>query len=87
MLDPGNALWAMEDPMRQVQMLGRHVLCTSVRDYMIWPSEEGAIFQWTAIGDGLMDAPAFTRTLATLCPGVPLFVESISNSPRPIPFL
>jgi hypothetical protein len=25
--------------------------------------------------------------MATLCPGVPLFVESISNSPRPIPFL
>ncbi|MBL7146546.1 MAG: sugar phosphate isomerase/epimerase [Phycisphaerae bacterium] len=87
MLDPGNALWAMEDPMKQIQMLGPHVVCTSVRDYMIWPSEEGAIFQWTAIGHGLMDVPAFTRHMATLCPGVPLFVESISNSPRPIPFL
>ena len=87
MLDPGNALWAMEDPMRQVQMLGKHVLCTSVRDYMVWPTKDGATFQWTAIGDGLMDAPEFTRHMATLCPGVPLFVESISNSPRPIPFL
>ena len=87
MLDPGNALWAMEDPMKQIQMLGTHVVCTSVRDYMVWESEKGAIFQWTAIGDGLMDVPAFTRHMATLCPGVPLFVESISNSPRPIPFL
>jgi len=87
MLDPGNALWAMEDPMNQIQMLGSHVVCTSVRDYMVWESEEGAIFQWTAIGDGLMDVSAFTRHMATLCPGVPLFVESISNSPRPIPFL
>ena len=87
MLDPGNALWAMEDPMKQIQMLGPHVVCTSVRDYMVWRSEEGAIFQWTAIGDGLMDVPGFTRHMATLCPGVPLFVESISNSPRPIPFL
>jgi len=87
MLDPGNALWAMEDPMKQIQMLGSHVVCTSVRDYMVWESEEGAIFQWAAIGDGLMDVPAFTRHMATLCPGVPLFVESISNSPRPIPFL
>jgi len=26
-------------------------------------------------------------TVATLCPGAPLFVESISNSPRPLPFL
>jgi len=87
MLDPGNALWAMEDPMKQIQMLGSHVVCTSVRDYMVWESKEGAIFQWTAIGDGLMDVPAFTRYMAILCPGVPLFVETISNSPRPIPFL
>jgi sugar phosphate isomerase/epimerase len=87
MLDPGNALWAMEDPMKQIQMLGHHVVCTSVRDYMVWESKEGAIFQWTAIGDGLMDVPAFTRYMATLCPGAPLFVETISNSPRPIPFL
>jgi sugar phosphate isomerase/epimerase len=87
MLDPGNAVWAMEDPMQQVQMLGPHVVCTSVRDYMVWESQEGATFQWTAIGRGLMDAPAFTQHMATLCPGVPLFVETISNSPRPIPFL
>ena len=87
MLDPGNALWAMENPMKQIQILGSHVVCTSVRDYMVWESEEGAIFQWTAIGDGLMDVSAFTQHMATLCPGVPLFVESISNSPRPIPFL
>lgn len=87
MLDPGNALWAMEDPMKHIQKLGRYVLCTSVRDYMIWESEEGATFQWTAIGEGLMDAPAYTQYMATLCPDVPLFVETISNSPRTIPFL
>ncbi len=87
MLDPGNALWAMEDPMKQIRTLGKHVLCTSVRDYMVWESEDGATFQWTAIGDGLLDAPEFAECMATLCPGVPLFVETISNSPRPIPFL
>jgi len=87
MLDPGNALWAMEDPMQQIQMLGKHVVCTSVRDYMVWPFPEGAIFQWTAIGQGLMDVPAFIKYMAELCPGVPLFVETISNSARPIPFL
>ena len=87
MLDPGNALWAMEDPMNQIRMLGPHVVCTSVRDYMVWESETGATFQWTAIGKGLMDGQAFTQSMASLCPGVPLFVETISNSQRPIPFL
>ena len=87
MLDPGNSLWAMEDPMEQIRTLGKHVLCTSVRDYTLWEAEDGATFQWTAIGDGLMDVQEFTQILATQCPGVPLFVESISNSPRPLPFL
>ena len=87
MLDPGNSLWAMEDPMQHVQTLGKHVVCTSIRDYMVWESEDGATFQWTAVGEGLMDVPAYVQHLATLCPGVPLFVESISNSTRPIPFL
>ena len=87
MLDPGNSLWAMEDPMQQVQTLGKHVVCTSVRDYMVWQSEAGATFQWTAVGEGSMDVPAYVRHLAALCPGVPLFVETISNSARPIPFL
>lgn len=87
MLDPGNSLWAMEDPMQHVQTLGKHVVCTSVRDYMIWESEEGATFQWTAVGEGMMDVPAYVQHLATLCPGVPLFVETISNSPQAVPFL
>lgn len=87
MLDPGNSLWAMEDPMQHVQALGKHVVCTSIRDYMVWESEEGATFQWTAIGEGLMEVPAYVQHLAALCPGVPLFVETISNSARPIPFL
>lgn len=87
MLDPGNAVWAMEDPMRQLELLGAHVLCTSVRDWMVWESPEGATFQWTAIGEGLMDVPAYVGLLQRLCPSAPLNLEIISNSARPIPFL
>jgi len=87
LLDPGNAVWAMEDPMRQLELLGPHVLCTSVRDWMVWPSPEGATFQWTAIGEGLMDVPAYVENMAKLSPGVPLHVETISNAARPIPYL
>ena len=87
MLDPGNALWAMEDPMEQLQKLGPHVLCSSVRDYTCWPSEDGAMFQWTAIGDGLMEVAAYMQRFKDLCPGVPFFVETISNQARPVPFL
>jgi len=87
MLDPGNGLWAMEDPMLHLQALAPHVVCNSVRDYMIWESPNGATFQWTAVGDGLMDVPTYVQTLAKSNPGMPIFVESISNSARLIPYL
>ena len=87
LLDPGNAVWAMEDPMKQVQVLGKYTLCSSIRDTMVWPSENGATYQWTALGDGLMDVSAYVRTLAEVCPDSPILVETISNSQRPIPFL
>ena len=87
MLDPGNAVYAMENPMHQIEKLGKYVLCTSVRDYCIWESEHGATFQWTAIGDGSLDVELYTRKLSELCPGVPLNIESISDKQTEIPFL
>ena len=54
---------------------------------MVWETDNGAMFQWTAIGEGLMDYKFYTNFLAENCPGVPFHVETISNSQRPIPFL
>jgi sugar phosphate isomerase/epimerase len=87
MLDPGNAVWAMEDPMHQIEKLGKHVLCTSIRDYRIWESENGATLSWTAIGEGAMDFVKYTEMMSELCPGVPLQIETISNLRLEIPFL
>lgn len=87
MLDFGNAIWAMEDPINAIERLGANTLCVSVRDVMLWETDDGAIMQWNAVGQGLMDFPLYAERIATLCPGVPFAVESISNSPRPIPFL
>ena len=87
LFDPANALWAMEDPMQALKVLGSEILCTSVRDVAIWGVDEGAMFQGMAIGEGLMDYQLFSSTLESLCPGVPLHVETISNSARSIPYL
>jgi sugar phosphate isomerase/epimerase len=87
MFDFGNAIWAMEDPINAIERLGPNILCTSARDVMLWETDDGAIMQWTAVGEGLMDFPLYAKRMVTLCPGVPIIVESISNSPRPIPFL
>ena len=87
LFDPANALWAMEEPMQALEVLGSNIICTSVRDVAIWAVEDGAMFQGMAIGEGIMDCPLYSKKLATLCPGVPLHVECISNSARSIPYL
>lgn len=85
--DPGNAIYAMEDPLSALKSLGPHILCCQARDVVIWPTETGATFQWTAVGEGMMDFGFYTNYLRTHCPGVPIHLETISNSPREIPFL
>jgi sugar phosphate isomerase/epimerase len=85
-IDPGNATWVMEDPLRHLEVLGPYVNCSSVRDSMIWESENGATVQWTAIGEGLVDFKAYTKRFSELCPGVPLNIETISGFAKPLPF-
>ncbi|WP_319589334.1 TIM barrel protein [uncultured Draconibacterium sp.] len=86
LFDPANAVWAMEDPMKALQNLGANIICTSVRDVQVWETKEGAISQGMAIGDGMLDFKRYSKTMAELCPGVPLHIETISNSAQQIPF-
>jgi len=85
--DPGNAIYAMEDPHLAMEALGEHIICSQARDVVIWPTENGATFQWTAVGEGIMDFEFYTNYLRNHCPGVPIHLETISNSPREIPYL
>lgn len=85
-IDPGNAVWALEEPMAHLEVLGPVTICSSVRDSMVWESEDGATVQWTAIGEGLVDFKAYAKRFAELAPGVPLQVETISGFARPFTY-
>ncbi len=82
-IDPGNAVWALEEPLLHLETLGPLTICSSVRDSMVWEDENGAVVQWTAIGEGLVDFKAYAKRFAELAPGVPLQVETISGFARP----
>lgn len=84
--DPANAVWVLEDPMGTLQKLKKHILCTSVRDVIIWETEKGAKYQCKAIGEGMLDFEKYAKVMAEYCPGVPIHVESISNAVIPIPY-
>lgn len=85
-IDPGNAVWALEDPLKHLEILGPYTNCSSVRDSMAWETEDGAVIQWTAIGEGLVDFKQYAKRFAELAPGVPLQVETISGFSKPIPW-
>jgi sugar phosphate isomerase/epimerase len=84
-IDPGNAVWTMEDPVSNLETLAPYVICTSVRDSAMWETADGVSVQWTAMGDGQIDFRRYTALLGELCPGVPLHIETISGLTRNFP--
>ena len=86
-MDSGNAVWTMEHPLESLEILGPYVATTSLRDSMVWESENGATVQWTAMGEGCVDLKAYFQRFAELSPGVPVHIETISGFNREIPFL
>jgi sugar phosphate isomerase/epimerase len=86
-LDSGNATWTLEDPLSSLEVLGPYTVCTSLRDSMIWDSPNGVRIQWTAMGEGLVDWKAYFERFATLCPNVPVNIETISGFALEFPYL
>jgi len=83
--DSGNACWTLEDPARALETLAPHVVTTSLRDTMLWETPAGISAQWTAMGEGCIDLPAFFDRFEKLCPGVTVQIETISGFPRTFP--
>lgn len=84
--DSGNAAWTLEDPLEAMETVGPYIICSSLRDDMIWESEEGATIQWTAAGEGLIDWKKLAQRWRELCPAVPIHIETISGFARPFPY-
>lgn len=84
-MDSGNATWTLEDPMRNLEILGPYAVTTGVRDSMVWETPEGANAGWTAIGEGQVDWQKYFDRFAELCPGVPAQLEIISGAIRSYP--
>jgi sugar phosphate isomerase/epimerase len=86
-LDSGNATWTLEDPLRNLEILGPYAVTTGIRDSAIWENAEGGIVQWTAMGEGQVDWLKYFDRFAELCPGVPVQLEIISGFQRPYPYV
>ena len=83
--DSGNACWTLENPVQALLNLAPYVLTTSLRDTMIWESENGITTQWTAMGEGCVDFKTFFKIFRTQCPDVTVHIETISGFPKSFP--
>lgn len=86
-LDSGNATWTLEDPIVNLEILGPYAATTGIRGSAIWENQDGAVVQWTAVGDGNVDFKAYMARYAQLCPQVPVQLEIISGFPRSFAYL
>lgn len=86
-LDSGNATWALEEPLSNLEILGPYAVCSGMRDSMIWEDEEGAKVQWTAVGEGLVDWKSYTDKYRQICPQAPFILEIISGFAYGVPYL
>ncbi len=86
-IDSGNATWALEDPLENLEILGPHTVCSGLRDSMIWQDDQGAQVAWTALGEGIVDMKAYAKRFTELCPSAPFILEIISGFSRGFPYL
>lgn len=87
-LDSGNPMWVMEDPLFTLELLGKYVVTSHLRDTCLYPHPRGAAFQWVALGDGNIDFKTYAKRFRELCPQAPFQLEIITGRPpQVIPYL
>lgn len=78
-IDSGNATWTLEDPIENLKILGPYAVSSGMRDSAIWSSDNGAMVEWTNMGDGHVDWNAYLDLWEKLCPDCPFVLEIISG--------
>jgi len=77
-MDPGNAVWTLEDPMTNLELLGPYTVTTGIRDSVVWEIPKGAEAMWTNMGEGQTDWEAYVKRFRELCPTDAFVLEIIS---------
>ncbi|MBO0796314.1 MAG: sugar phosphate isomerase/epimerase [Ktedonobacteraceae bacterium] len=74
-LDTGNPLATAEEPLDFARRMARYIKNVHLKDYEIYPSEEGYRLVRCPLGRGVIDFPALLQILAEQCPDVTLSIE------------
>jgi sugar phosphate isomerase/epimerase len=86
-LDSGNPVWAIEDPVVTLENVAPYVLTSHIRDSAVWRIPEGAAVAWTRMGEGNIGIENYLKRYIELCPGRPVSLEIIVTGARKFPYL
>ena len=78
-IDSGNAVWTMEDPVKNLDILAPYALSSGIRDTAVWRDGDNIKAHWTAMGQGSVDWNEYFRIWKEKCPQVPVQLEIISQ--------
>lgn len=82
-IDSGNPLWTLEDPLLTLETLAPYCLTSHVRDSAVWRTPQGVAVAWTRMGEGNVAIEDWVRQFQRLCPGRALSLEIIVTGARP----
>lgn len=86
-LDTGNPAYGGEDPVLSTELLAEYAVSTHVRDTAVWETEDGAMAQWTVLGQGNVDLKRILEILAEKAPSCPIDLEIITgHAPAAVPY-
>jgi len=74
-LDTGNTLATAEEPLDFARRVARYIKNIHLKDYWIYPSDEGYRLVRCPLGQGVVNFPALFETLAEVCPDVTMSIE------------
>ncbi len=80
-IDPGNSIWAGEDPLVTLSHLSPYIVTSHGRDSAVWAHPQGAAVQWVALGDGNVGLATWAHAYHERCPQAPLTLEVITGYP------
>ncbi|EFH84704.1 sugar phosphate isomerase/epimerase family protein [Ktedonobacter racemifer] len=74
-LDTGNPLATAEEPLDFVRRIGTHLKNVHLKDYWIFPTDEGYRLARSPIGQGVIDFPQLFAMVRELCPDITMSLE------------
>ena len=78
----------IEDPLTTSEILGPYTVTTHIRDSVVFEHPDGAVTQWVALGDGVVNLRAFFDRFRALCPKAAVQLEILTGiAPRVVPYL